>query len=112
MTKTEELLSNKQLSCSLIIGCLATCESVISRNAYLEKKWGSYCDFNCFGNNTYQYERLSWMKYRDKLRSLLFPIYSMREIIQKTKACTAQVSQNTVKKVIALIDSNDFILRQ
>jgi len=39
MTKQDkENLKDKRLTDSLLISCLATCESVISKNAYLEKK--------------------------------------------------------------------------
>ena len=33
-------LKDKLFTEEEIIKCLATCESVISKNAYLEKKWG------------------------------------------------------------------------
>lgn len=80
MTKQDkENLKNKKLTNSLLISCLAACESVISKNAYLEKKWE-----NCGQsyNGCYQYERLEWMKHREKLRSLLLPVYPMKMIIQ------------------------------
>lgn len=60
----KENLQNKRLTDSLLICCLATCESVISKNAYLEKKW-SNCGESY--NGCYQYERLEWMGYREKL---------------------------------------------
>ena len=40
MTKQDkENLQNKKLTDSLLISCLAACEPIISKNAYLEKKW-------------------------------------------------------------------------
>lgn len=108
MTKQDkENLQNKNLTDSLLISYLATCESVISKNAYLEKKWG-----NCGQsyNGCYQYERLEWMKYREKLRSLLLPIYSMKMIIQMTKSCKNKSTQKEVLEVIDLIDKNDYEL--
>ena len=112
MTKEDkENLKNKRLTESLIISCLATCESIISKNAYLEKKWSNY--FYCPGQTTgdsYKLIRLDWMEYREKLRSLLLPVYPMQKIIQMTKGCTDKVSQKDVKEVIDLIDKKDYVL--
>lgn len=108
MTKEDkENLQNKKLSDSLLIACLATCESVIGKNAYLEKKWGN-CEASYIGR--YYAARQEWMKYREKLRSLLVPVYSMKLIIQMTKSCKNKASQKTVKEVIELIEMNDYEL--
>lgn len=112
MTKEDkENLKNKRLTESLIISCLATCESIISRNAYLEKKWSnySYCHSQTAGDD-YKEKRLKWMKYREKLRSLLFPVYPMKQIIQMTKGCTNKATQKAVKEVVDLIEKNDYTL--
>ena len=110
MTKEDkENLKNKRLTESLIISCLATCESIISKNAYLEKKWSNY--FYCPGQTTgdsYKLIRLEWMEYREKLRSLLLPEYHMKQIIQMTKECTNKATQKAVKEVIDLIDKKDY----
>ena len=47
-------------------------ESVISKNAYLEKKWGNcyYHFFDVSSSELYKEKRLEWMEYRKKLRSL------------------------------------------
>ena len=112
MTKEDkENLKNKRLTESLIISCLATCESVISRNAYLEKKWSNYS--YCYGQtagDSYKLIRLEWMKYREKLRSLLLPEYHMKQIIQMTKSCTDKATLKTVKEVISLIDTGDYTM--
>lgn len=108
MTKEDkENLQNKRLSDSLIISCLATCESVISKNAYLEKKWG-----NCSRSSVecYYGKRIEWSGYREKLRTLLKPMYSMKQIIQMTKSCTDKATQKAVEEVIELIDNNDYVL--
>ena len=106
MTKEDkENLKNKRLTESLIISCLATCESVISKNAYLEKKWHN-CGKSYYG--CYFGERMEWMKYREKLRSLLLPEYHMKQIIQMTKECTNKATQKAVKEVIDLIDKKDY----
>lgn len=108
MTKTDkENLQNKRLTDSLIISCLATCESVISKNAYLEKKW-SNCGKSYYG--CYYAERMEWSGYREKLRALLKAIYPMKQIIQMTKSCTNKATQKAVKEVIELIDKNDYVL--
>ena len=107
MTKqVKESLQNKKLTDSLLISCLAACETVISKNAYLEKKWCH--DYKDYGG--YHATRLEWMKYREKLRSLLLPVYSMKMIIQMTKSCKDKASQREVLEVIALIDKNDYEL--
>lgn len=112
MTKTDkENLQNKKLTSSMILSCLTTCESVIRKNAYLEKKW-SNC-YICANQSTavnYKIKRLEWMNYREKLRSLLLPIDSMKTIIQKTKSCTDKATQKEVKEVIALIEKNDYVM--
>lgn len=109
MTKEDkENLKSKKLTDSLIISCLATCESIISRNAYLEKKWGNYYGNRDYGG--YYAARIEWMKYRERLHSLLLPIYSMKMIIQLTKSCKDKATQKIVKEVIELIDKNDYEL--
>lgn len=108
MTKQDkENLKNKQLTESLLISCLAACEPIISKNAYLEKKWA-----NCGQsyNGCYQYERQLWMGYREKIRSLLQPIYSMKLIIQMTKSCKDKSTQKEVLQVIHLIETKDYKL--
>lgn len=102
----KENLQNKRLTDSLLISCLAACEPVISRNVYLEKKW---CH-DCKDYGGYHATRLEWIGYREKLRSLLLPIYSMKMIIQMTKGCKDKATQREVLKVIDLIDKNDYEL--
>ncbi len=112
MTKEDkENLQNKRLTESLILSCLATCESVISKNAYLEKKWSnySYCPGQTAGDS-YKLIRLEWSKYRERLRSLLLPEYHMKQIIQMTKSCTDKATQKTVKEVIELLNKKDYML--
>ncbi len=107
MTKQDkENLRNKKLTDSLLVSCLATCEPVISKNAYLEKKW---CH-DCKDYGGYYATRLEWMKYREKLRSLLLPVYSMKTVIQMTKSCKDKAAQKEVKEVIDLIEKNDYEL--
>lgn len=108
MTKEDkESLQSKRLTASLIVACLATCESVISKNAYLEKKWNN-CEKSYYG--CYQYERLEWMEYREKLRALLNNVYPMKVIIKMTKSCTNKATQKAVKEVIDLINKKDYVL--
>jgi hypothetical protein len=79
---------------------------VISKNAYLEKKWCH--DYKDYGG--YYATRLEWMGYRKKLRSLLLPIYSMKLIIQMTKSCKDKATQKEVIEVISLVDKGDYQL--
>ena len=111
MTKTDkENLQNKKLTIPMIISCLATCESVIGKNAYLEKKWNNcYVCGNQSASAEYKVKRLKWMDYRAKLSELLLQIYSMKEIIQKTKSCTDKATQKEVKQVIEIIE-NEFVM--
>lgn len=112
MTKQDkENLQNKKLTDSLLISCLAACEPVISKKAYLEKKWsGYYVVSDQTAGDMYRKERLEWMRHREKLRSLLSPIYSMKMIIQMTKGCNDKASQKEVLQVVHLIETNDYVL--
>lgn len=88
-----------------IIKCLVTCEKVISKNAYLEKKWKNYqllADYSAA--EQYKDVRIEWMGYREKLRSLLLDNVSMKEIIQRTRACTDKATQKMVKEIISLME--------
>ena len=108
MTKKDiENLQDRVLTDSLIISCLATCESVISKNAYLEKKW-SNCGKSYY--ECYYGKRIEWSGYREKLRTLLKHMYSMKQIIQMTKSCTDKATQKAVKDVVDLIEKNDYTL--
>ena len=107
MTKQDkENLKNKKITDSLLISCLAACDPVITKNAYLEKKWCH--DYKDYGG--YYATRLEWMGYRKKLRSLLLPIYSMKLIIQMTKSCKDKATQKEVIEVISLVDKGDYQL--
>lgn len=107
MTKQDkENLQNKKLTDSLLVSCLAACEPVISKNAYLERKWCH--DYKDYGG--YYATRLEWMGYREKLRSLLLPIYSMKMIIQMTKGCKNKSTQKELLQVVHLIETNDYEL--
>lgn len=112
MTKQDkENLQNKKLTDSLLFSCLAACETIISKKAYLEKKWSGYnVVFDRTAGDMYRQERLEWMGYREKLRSLLVHIYSMKMIIQMTKGCNDKASQKEVLQVIHLIETNDYEL--
>lgn len=88
-----------------IIKCLVTCEKVIRKNAYLEKKWKNYqllADHSAA--EQYKIIRIEWMGYREKLHALLLNDFSMKEIIQKTKACTDKATQKMVKEIISLME--------
>lgn len=111
----KENLSNGLISEELIYACLMTCEKVISKNAYLEKKWGKWYEglTGSADASNYTADRLIWMEYRKKLQSLLLTKYSMREIIQNTKSTkvyTDTAPKTLVKSVIELIDSKEYEL--
>lgn len=115
----KENLSNRLISEELIYACLMTCEKVISKNAYLEKKWGKWYEgltelvAGLVDDNTYKINRLEWMEYRKQLQSLLLNKYSIKEIIQNTKSTkvyTDTAPKTLVKSVIELIDSKEYEL--
>lgn len=88
-----------------IIKCLVTCEKVISKNAYLEKKWKNYQLLGDYSAaEQYKEIRIEWMGYREKLHALLLNNFSMKEIIQRTKACTDKATQKMVKEIISLME--------
>lgn len=111
----KENLSNRLLSEELIYACLMTCEKVISKNAYLEKKWGKWYEglTGSADASNYRAERLTWIEHRKKLQSLLLTKYSIKEIIQNTKSTkvyTDTAPKTLVKAVIELIDSKEYEL--
>ena len=92
-----------------------TCEKVISKNAYLEKKWGKWYEGLTGSDDASNYtvDRLTWMEYRKKLQSLLLIKNSIKEIIQNTKSTkvyTDTAPKTLVKSVIKLIDSKEYEL--
>ena len=111
----KENLSNRLISEELIYACLMTCEKVISKNAYLEKKWGKWYEglTGSADDSNYRAERLTWMEYRKKLQFLLLTKYSIKEIIQNTKSTKVYTDtgpKTLVKSVIELIDSKEYEL--
>ena len=62
----KENLSNGLISEELIYACLMTCDKVISKNAYLEKKWSKwYEDLTGSADaNTYKINRLEWISHQ------------------------------------------------
>ena len=114
LEQEKENLLNGLISEELIYACLVTCEKVISTYVYKEKKYGNrYYTATVSAGASYKEERLKWMEYREKLRSLLLVKHSMREIIQNTKSkkvYTDKVSQKMVKLVIGLIDTGKYVL--
>ena len=114
LEQEKENLLNGLISEELIYACLVTCEKVISTYVYKEKKYGNrYYTATVSAGASYKEERLKWMEYREKLRSLLLDKHSMREIIQNTKSkkvYTDKVSQKMVKLVIGLIDTGKYVL--
>ena len=102
-------IKNKSYTEEQIIQCLVTCESVISKNAYLEKKWSNFyiCDGGYWHTrgDKYKKNRHDWIDYRKKLCFLLLDNkYSMKEVIQKTKSCKKKSTQKMVKEIIDLMD--------
>ena len=97
-------LNNNSYTDEQIIECLATCESVISKKAYLEKKWKNCYIGNLSTGDQYRADRMIWREYRTKLQSLLADKYSMGEIIQRTKSCKSKGTQKMVKEIASIMD--------
>ena len=114
LEQEKENLLNGLISEELIYACLVTCEKTISTYAYKEKKYGNrYYTATVSAGESYKEERIKWMEYREKLRSLLLDKHSMREIIQNTKSTkvyTDTAPKTLVKSVIELIDSKEYEL--
>ena len=113
LKQEKDNLANGIISKELIYACLMTCEQIISKNAYLEKKWDKWYE-DVTGSvdvNTYKAERIMWMEYRKKLQSLLLDKYSMREIVQNTKSTkvyTDTAPKTLVKATIGVIDTKTY----
>ena len=113
LKQEKDNLANGIISKELIYACLMTCEQIISKDAYLEKKWDKWYEdvTGSVDANTYKVDRLTWMEYRKKLQSLLLDKYSMREIIQNTKSTksyTDTAPKTLVKATIDVIDTKTY----
>lgn len=101
----KQMIQDKQVTEKLLLSSLVACEEIIRENAYLEKQWKEYSDFS-----NYKETRLEWSDYRTKLREALQRKYEMKKIIAMSKTHTDKVAQRTVKAVVELIDTGDFVL--
>ena len=101
----QHLLQSRQLTEDLLLSCIITCNGVIRENAYLEKQWEAYSDFS-----DYTGVRLKWSDYRNKIQEALQRKYEMKKIIALIKTHKATAPKTTVKAVVELIDSGDFML--
>lgn len=103
------LLKEKKLTYHMMILCLVMCEELITKNIYLDKKWGNYLN-NIHQGNSYKVDKEEWIGYREKLRSVLRTRYLMQDVIRDVKSCKNKSSQADVKRVITLIDDGDYVI--
>lgn len=109
MINCKEELKNNIISEQMVIAALVTCESIISKKAYMEKKWSNHYEVsNQSYGDTYKAERIQWMEYRKKLQTLLLPKYSMKEIIRIAKGSKGKSTQTDVIRIVEIVDSGNY----
>lgn len=92
-----------------IFRCLACCEFMIEKNLILAKKWKNsymWADSPAAvpSEEIYQGRVNEWKAYREKIRSLVSNRYSMKEIIQRSKACKKRATQKEVRELVQELD--------
>lgn len=103
------LLKEKKLTYHMMILCLVMCEELITKNAYLSKKYGNFLK-NTVQGNSYERYKEEWMDYREKIRSVLRGKYRMQDVIREVKSCQNKGSQADVKRIVALINDGDYVI--
>lgn len=94
-----------------IFACLVTCDKLIRENAYKAKKWKNYgdCAYESY-EDVYLEKANEWREYQTVIRSVLIVQYTLKEIIQYTKQCTAKpkpATQKAVREMVAQIQKNE-----
>ena len=102
----KEYLRNNELTESMILSCLVTCEKVIGTCAYNEKRFARasspiYSEMN-------KGERLIWSGYRTQLREVLHLKYSIPTINQMISDGKNKASKEEVKTVIELLNEHNY----
>lgn len=96
-------MTNNNIPEDKIFRCLACCEYMVEKNIYLAKKWKGSCTWVIPSEEIYQGRVNEWKTYREKIRSLVTDRYSLKEIIQRSKACKKS-TQKEVKELIKELD--------
>lgn len=96
-------MTNRTIPEDKIFRCLACCEYMVEKNIYLSKKWKNSCTWVIPSEEIYQGRVNEWKTYREKIRSLVTDRYSLKEIIQRSKACKKS-TQKEVKELIKELD--------
>lgn len=96
-------IKDKSYTMEQIIILLATCNKVISKNAYLAKKWGNCVEFWGSHGASYAAKCDEFIEYRKKIRDYLSKEISMKKIIQMEKVCTETATQKAVKEFVNMM---------
>ena len=96
-------IKDKSYTIEQIIILLETCNKVISKNAYLAKKWGNCVEFWGSHGASYAAKRDEFVGYRKKIRDYLSKEIPMKKIIQMEKVCTETATQKAVKEFVNML---------
>ena len=96
-------IKDKSYTIEQLIILLATCNKVISRNAYLEKKWNNCMEFWGSHGDSYAAKRDEFIGYRKQIRDYLSKYIPMNKVIQLEKSCTETATQKAVKEFVNML---------
>lgn len=96
-------IKDKSYTIEQLIILLATCNKVISQNAYLAKKWNNCVELWGSHGDSYAAKRDEFIGYRKQLRDYLSKYIPMNKIIQLEKSCAGTTTQKAVREVANML---------